>query len=308
MRASAPDTDAAYALQREPVTEAERLRIVYHIITRPQNEGGAGVSPGKWKHVAAVFPLHDQAFNKAWIHRWSKKYMIDQASIDEIRDKFGEDVAFYFAFLRSYFRWLVLPSVFGFASWLLLGRFSVVYTLAVGLWSVVFLEYWKQREVDLAVQWGVRGVSAIQHQRPEFRWEFEAEDPVTGEPRKVYPLARRLQTQLLQVPFALACIVALGGLVVVCNSLEIFINEVYDGPFKQYLAFLPTVLLVVFTPTFSAVLMRAATALTDRENYETTQGAPHPFPPPPPPPQLKLTGCPQPTKPPWYRSSLSSTS
>ena len=166
-----------------------------------------------------------------------------------------------------------LSSAFGFACWLLLGQFSFLYALAIGLWSVVFLEYWKQRQVDLAVQWRVRGVSAIQHQRPEFRWDFEAEDPVTGEPRKVYPLARRLRTQLLQIPFALACVLALGGLVVVCNSLEIFINQVYDGPFKHYLALLPTMLLVVFTPTFSALLMAIATALTDMENYETTDGA-----------------------------------
>ncbi|KAJ6444621.1 plasma membrane channel protein [Purpureocillium lavendulum] len=274
VRTSGPESDVSRSLREEPVTEAERLRIVYQIITRPANEGGAGVTEsaksGPSKHVAAVFPLHDQAFNKAWIQKWSKKYTIDQADIDEIRDKFGEDVAFYFAFLRSYFRWLIFPSAFGFACWLLLGQFSYVYTLGIGLWSVVFLEYWKQKEVDLAVQWGVRGVSAIQQHRPEFKWDFEAEDAVTGEPKRVYPQTKRLQTQLLQIPFALACVVALGGLVVICNSLEIFINEVYDGPFKQYLGFLPTILLVVFTPTFSAVLMGAANVLTDKENYETT--------------------------------------
>lgn len=118
---------------------------------------------------------------------------------------------------------------------MLLGQFSILYALLSCLWSVVFFEYWKQREVDLAVTWGTRGVSKIQHQRPEFKWEFEAEDPVTGEPVKVYSPYKRFQTQLLQVPFALACILVLGSLVVTCNSLEIFINEVYNGPFKQYL-------------------------------------------------------------------------
>ncbi|ODA76357.1 hypothetical protein RJ55_08203 [Drechmeria coniospora] len=271
VRTSGPEVDISRSLQEEPVTEAERLRLVHQLISRPLNEGGAGVSEtsDKWKHVAAIFPLRDQPFNKAWIQKWSKKYLLDQEDIDEIRNKFGENVAFYFAFLRSYFFFLVVPSALGLTAWLLLGQFSFLYTLGCGLWSVVFFEYWKQKEVDLAVQWGVRGVSSIQQPRPEFKWEFEVEDAVTGEPRKVYPHTKRLRIQLLQIPFASACVLALGGLVVICNSLEIFINEVYTGPFKQYLAFLPTILLVVFTPTFSAVLTKAANALTDKENYET---------------------------------------
>ncbi|KJZ79147.1 hypothetical protein HIM_01298 [Hirsutella minnesotensis 3608] len=271
VRISGPETDASRAFKDEPVTEAERLRLVYQIITQPVNEGGAGVAEtsGGSKYVASVFPLHDQAFNTAWIQKWSKKYVLEQADIDDIRNKFGEKVAFYFAFLRSYSRYLIFPSALGAAAWLLLGQFSYFYALGCGLWSVVFFEYWKQKEIDLAVQWGVRRVSSIQHPRPEFKWEYEAEDVVTGEPKKIYPFSKRFQTQLLQIPFAFACILVLGGLVVLCNSLEIFINEVYEGPFKQYLGFLPTVLLVVFTPTFSSVLMGAASKLTDMENYET---------------------------------------
>lgn len=161
--------------------------------------------------------------------------MVEEEDVDEIRNKFGEDVAFYFAFLRDYFRFLVVPSALGFACWLLLGQFSYFYALGTGLWSVVFFEYWKKKEVDLAVQWGVRGVSSIQQTRPEFKWDHEEEDPVTGEPVKVYPPLERVKTQLLQIPFALVCIVVLGALIVTCNSLEIFINEVYNGPFKQYL-------------------------------------------------------------------------
>ncbi|KAK5998633.1 hypothetical protein PT974_01014 [Cladobotryum mycophilum] len=257
VRTTAPGDNVAQALDEEPVTEAERLRLVYQMITKTQNDGGAGITPGQgqWKYVDSVFPLHNHAFNKAWLQKWSKKYMLDQEDLDAIRDKFGENVAFYFAFLRDYFRFLVFPSAAGFAAWMLMGQFSPLYAIASCLWSAVFFEYWKQKEVDLAVSWGVRGVSNIQHPRPEFRWEFEAEDAATGEPVKI--------------PFAFACVLVLGGVVVTCNSLEIFINEVYVGPGKQYLTFLPTVLLSVLTPAFSTLLMNAAKFLTDRENYET---------------------------------------
>ncbi|KAL6896524.1 calcium-activated chloride channel domain-containing protein [Trichoderma evansii] len=271
IRISGPGSDVSQAIRDEPVTEAERLRLIYLLITKSRNEGGAGISQGQgqWKYVESIFPLHNNAFNKEWLHKWSQKYILDQSDLDDIRDKFGEDVAFYFAFLKDYFRFQIFPAAVGFSAWLILGQFSYFYAICSCLWSVVFFEYWKRKEADLAISWGVRGVSKIQHQRPEFQWDFEAADLVTGEPVKVYPFTKRLQTQLLQIPFALACVVILGGLVAIVNSLEIFINEVYGGPGKSYLGFLPSILLAVLTPTFSTILMTAAKRLTDKENYDT---------------------------------------
>ncbi|KAJ6783444.1 hypothetical protein PWT90_01691 [Aphanocladium album] len=271
VRSASPDHDVAKTLENEPVTEAERLRLVYLMMTKPENEGGAGITEnaGKWKHVDAIFPLQNLAFNKSWISNWGGKYLLEEKDIHDIRATFGENITMYFVFLRSYLRFLVIPSAIGFSAWLCLGQFSMIYAVATCLWSVVFFEYWKKKEVDLAVQWGVRHVSGIQQPRPEFQWEFEQEDPVTGEALRVYPPMKRLQTQILQVPFALACVVALGSLSLTAISLEIFINEVYSGPGKQYLAFVPTVILVVCTPIISTGLMTAAKALTDRENYAT---------------------------------------
>ncbi|KXX80252.1 Anoctamin-10 [Madurella mycetomatis] len=251
------DLDEYYA-HAEPVTEAERLRLAYLLITKPRNEGGAGITPriGQWRFVKSVFPLHDRAFNRRWIKQWSTKYYLDDGDINLIRDRFGERVAFYFAFLQSYFAFLLFPAAFGFAAWLVLGQFSWFYAAVNCLWSVVFFEHWKMKEVDLAVQWG-------------FKFERESVDPVTGEIVKVYSPYKRLARQLLQVPFAAACVVVLGGLIVSCFAIEIFITEVYNGPFKQYLTFLPTILLTVFMPTFTALLTNLAERLTEMENYET---------------------------------------
>ena len=239
IRSAEAGKDVASSLRAEAVSEAERLRLLYLMITKPRNDGGAGITigsrSGPWKFVDSIFPLHNHQFNKVWIKKWSTKYLLEQADLDEIRDRFGENVAFYFAFTQAYFRFLVFPAAFGFAAWLLLGQFSFLYALMTGLWSVVFFEYWKQKEVDLAVQWGVRGVSTIQQPRPEFEFDHEKEDAVTGEPVRIYSPWKRLQTQLLQIPFAVACTVVLGGFIVMCNSLEIFINEVYTGPGKSFL-------------------------------------------------------------------------
>ncbi|KAK3487798.1 calcium-activated chloride channel-domain-containing protein [Neurospora hispaniola] len=271
VRTSAPNQDLSKYLEEEPVSEAERLRLTYLLITKSKNEGGAGITAkvGKWKYVDSIFPLHDHDFNRRWIKAWSSKYFLDEEDLNRIRDKFGERVAFYFAFLQSYFAFLLFPAAFGFAAWLILGKFSWFYAVVNALWSVVFFEHWKTKEVDLAVRWGVRGVSRIQHPRPQFQFEREAQDPVTGEIVRVYSPFKRLARQLLQIPFALACVVVLGGLIVSCFSIEVFITEIYTGPFKQYLTFLPTVLLTIFMPTFSGLLTHLAEKLTKAENYET---------------------------------------
>jgi len=46
------------------LTEAERLRLVYEIITSPANEGGANISADVDKYVESIFPLHNDELNK----------------------------------------------------------------------------------------------------------------------------------------------------------------------------------------------------------------------------------------------------
>ncbi|KAG4412738.1 hypothetical protein IFR04_014135 [Cadophora malorum] len=271
VRTAAPEKEMQKAIDDEPITEAERLRITYLLITKSKNDGGAGITPkeGEWKGVESVFALHDHTFNKAWIKDISSKYFLNAQDLVAIKDKFGERIAFYFSFLQSYFLFLTFPAGFGAFSWLVLGQFSPVYAIINGLWCIVFVEYWKKQETDLAVQWGVRGVSKIQRKRPAFQHENIMTDPITGEDVKIYSPAKRLARQLLQVPFAIGASLALGSLIATCFGIEIFISEVYDGPFKTYLVFLPTVILTTVMPTLSALLTGFASKLTDIENYET---------------------------------------
>lgn len=237
VRSQAPGKEVQKALEQEPVTQAERLRLVYLMITKPKDESGAGIIPktGEWKDVESIFPLHDHQFNKDWLKIWSTKYFLNVDDITKIRDKLGEKVAFYFAFLQSYLMFLIFPAAFGFSCWVLLGQYSFIYGIVNCLWCVVFVEYWKKQEKDLAIGWGVRGVSKIQHKRPQFKHEREIKDPVTGEQIKIYSPIKRLARQLLQIPFAILATLLLGTLIATCFGIEIFISEVYDGPFKTYL-------------------------------------------------------------------------
>ena len=137
--------------------------------------------------------------------------------------------------MQSYFAFLIFPAAFGFSCWVLLGHFSMIYAIVNSLWAVVFVEYWKHQEADLAIRWGVKGVGAIQDKRKEFKHEKEMKDPITGETVQIFPATKRIARQLLQIPFAILASVALGTLIATCFGIEIFISEVYDGPLKSVL-------------------------------------------------------------------------
>jgi len=92
VRPAAPDRETQRSLDKEPLTEAERLRIVYSLLTLPPSEGGAGITPGKgeWSFVEGIFSLHDHEFNKEWMKRWSTTWTVGPEELGNIRDMFGE--------------------------------------------------------------------------------------------------------------------------------------------------------------------------------------------------------------------------
>lgn len=99
----------------------------------------------------------------------------------------------------------------------------------------MFVEYWKHQEYDLAVRWGVKGVSAIETKRHSFVHEKEKTDPVTGEKVQIFPAPKRFQRQLLQIPFGIAAVLVLGALIGTSFGIEIFMTEIYNGPMKSIL-------------------------------------------------------------------------
>jgi anoctamin-10 len=96
VRAAEPKKETQESLEAEPLYTAERLRIIYQLITHAPEEGGAGITPkhGEWKNVESIFALHDHDFNKQWIKKWSTSYLLKPEDLDAIRDQLGEKVRF----------------------------------------------------------------------------------------------------------------------------------------------------------------------------------------------------------------------
>ena len=92
--------------------------------------------------------------------------------------------------------------------------------------------------MDLSCRWQTKGLSVVQTTRREFKPEKQVRDEGTGEMRGIFPATKRMQLQLLQIPFAILAAIALGVIIATCFAIEIFISELYNGPFKSYLVWL----------------------------------------------------------------------
>ncbi|KAK9450295.1 calcium-activated chloride channel-domain-containing protein [Limtongia smithiae] len=253
----------------DSLTVAERLRLVFDRLTLPVEAHGLGITPGEgdWVFIESIFALHDPDFDVAWIKRWSRKWLLDNDELEILRNTFGEKIAFYFAFLQFYFRWLAVPAVIGVVAVYIAPPFAGWYAIVSGLWCLSFVEAWKHRENELAVQWGVKGISGLANARAKFKGESERENPITKAMEPYYPSWKRVVKQLGAIPTSLVAGVLLMLLQVIAFALEIFLSEIYDGPLKQYLVFVPTVLLATLVPTLSAIYNIIVTASTDWENH-----------------------------------------
>lgn len=88
----------------------------------------------------------------------------------------------------------------------------------------------------MAVRWGVRGFTQlVEQRRAAYVTEGEKIDPITGERRGWFPLWKRVLRGTLQIPFGFAAGMILAAVLTLIFAVEVFMAEVYNGPFKQFL-------------------------------------------------------------------------
>src|SRR5690606_38319158 len=102
--------------------------------------------------------------------------------------------------------------------------FSVLYGIFVLIWSVVFTEYWKRREQELASLWGVKNVSKTETKRVEFKGERIVIDPVTGENVPYFPQWKRWTRRVVGVPIILSGAIVLAAVISCVFCIEVFLT------------------------------------------------------------------------------------
>ncbi|KAI4603921.1 hypothetical protein KJ359_000042 [Pestalotiopsis sp. 9143b] len=250
--------------------EAESILSVYHLVNWSKEAGGAGVTPefGKWENVKSIFPIHNEQANRRLLKRLSKKLVLNKDDLDEIRNLFGSQVAFYFAYMQTYLVFLAFPAVTGILAWAFLPKYSLIYAILTLLGCTVFLEYWKILQDDLSIRWNVRGVGSLKQNRPNYHYEKVIVDS-SGRTKHYYPKWKSFARQFLQIPFFAFCLVTLGVIITMVFALEVLVSEAYEGPYKTYLEYVPTLFLAAGLPYMNSFLEDAASRLAELENHRT---------------------------------------
>jgi hypothetical protein len=184
-----------------------------------------------------VYALHHREkvehLNKNWLEKWS--IMPWNQPFREIRNYFGEKIAFYFVFVGHYCLWLLIPVIIGvpvqFGVWgVLLQRsnnddhddanlnspysnyFTPIFSFFIALWAVFMLEFWKRKEKTVAIEWGTVGCEEDEPDRPTFKGRHVKSFIDGHDGYQYFPSKRRVVSvtiAYLIISFCMLCVFAI---------------------------------------------------------------------------------------------------
>ncbi|KAI8618421.1 calcium-activated chloride channel-domain-containing protein [Chytriomyces sp. MP71] len=225
---------------------------------------------------------------RSWLYfQWArlevaKSKLMPLQPMKEIRNYFGEYVAFYFAWLGFYTVWLLGPAVVGLAVFIysLVNAFTnnstayfdnaltIPFALFMSVWGTLFLRFWSRRAAALRTVWDLREVSHTESQRPEYYGTKLRKDPVTGKVVPYMPSWQKLRLRL-----ATYTTVFLAILLMIAFEFLIIISHAKFKNSSMYVSttvssVLSLVNIIVLTPGFLAL----ALFLNRKENHKTQLG------------------------------------
>lgn len=235
------------------------------------------------KIVCNYYPNHEPERVKWFQSNWILSVPWKDAPIDEIRNYFGEEIAFYFAWLSHFTMWLVAPGILGVcvAFFLASRRIEEMNRSIVGpifgvllmIYMTCYLEFWKRRSATLAFKWGVIDFDKREPERPEYEAKETDFNIFTQETFHYYPKEERLKKQLIGLPAVLLTI-AIACTVMVIILMWKFVQgllgpDQQSDPFGQWKIVVPSLCNTVAILVFSKIHRILATFLNDWENYQT---------------------------------------
>lgn len=249
--------------------------------------------------LESVTPVHAVAEREALLrHCWDPRTSVP---VDEIRNYYGEEVAFYFCWLEFFQRWLRVPAVVGLAIYAhrtYTGAtvrdcsLTPFFGVFVFVWASLFTRSWDQLECRKAHAWGTFAATDTAKSyyplRPGFHGELRV-SPVTGLLERYYsPNKRRAQYAVSAAVTGLMILCAFCYMVVSLN-LQGYIQPDDDEFHPFHLPFfaqlseegqmfdkddtirgmIPTVLHSIVISFLNGKYREIATVLTEWENHET---------------------------------------
>jgi hypothetical protein len=261
-----------------------RGAMIEYFLRERRNEGGCALAEYKKSGlIVNYFPIHE-ADRVTWFQsNWVLSMPWHEAPIDEIRNYFGEKIAFYFAWLTHFTNWLVAPGFVGvlLAFYLVSRKVEEVNRSVIGpvfgiflmIYMTVYLEFWKRRSATLAFQWGVSDYDKREPDRPEYVAMVADFNFFTQEKTMYYPKNERLKKQLIGIPavlFTIAAACTVMVLILMWKYVQFWLGpSAQKEPYADWKLFVPSLCNTIAIMIFSKIHRFMATTLNDWENYQT---------------------------------------
>ncbi|KAK3237448.1 hypothetical protein CYMTET_52480 [Cymbomonas tetramitiformis] len=131
--------------------------------------------------------------NYAPLHTDSKKKTVFPKfqlipNTQAVRNYYGEEVAFYFAWMNHFTLWLVFPAVVGLAYYLYTQKTEIsvdnnpyvpFFSFGMVIWATLFNKFWRRESNRWAQKWGTLNEEDVDEIRPEFTGTMR-KSPITG--------------------------------------------------------------------------------------------------------------------------------
>jgi hypothetical protein len=241
-------------VQRFPLHMLTRLEDLKNSWVFFWREEQPGEIPQPWSPFSAPLSVTSNRLYQSLAYCWTG--LLNQP-LDQIAEYYGESVAFYFAWVAFFSRWLFLPSVLGLivfavqiSSQNMDHWICIPYGIFLVVWCSLMLVFWRQKQSALAYRWGVLGFEMEETERPQFKGK-SVYDPATQEMRKVYPPQQRLGKYLVAAPVMLL----LTGVMLLVMTVVLFSQEKIsqDYALGRPLGYMPSFEILYQSPSSSAL-------------------------------------------------------
>lgn len=263
----ANSTDQLFNVKPNPTTDdkisvAERLRLINLKLSLPEKKGGCGLKTGV-HGIKAMFPCkHIKKLDLEYKSNWSSLGKVFKKSVrdDDVKllnETCGVAYSLYYKFVQAYIASLGSLGLVGIIAWYFLGNLSIWYAIAnlfIGFTTYLCI-YASERKSSS--DWGLQNIDKA--------------EVVKIDDENIDPYWKVLLRQIMFIPVIIGGGSLLFTAQFACFLLEIFIGEIYQGPFKGILALLPTILVCLAVPIGTAIFTFIATKYIGFENNSTFQ-------------------------------------
>jgi len=259
------------------------------------------------EYIDILSPLH--------IPHIAKKILKDAYSLSKppplqaMRDYYGEQVAFYWAWMDFMTKWFAVPGLVGFIVYVLRTiRGDTIDTcdltpfvgLFVFCWAVLCTRYWERREYELSYRWGTIAGESVIGKRNGFRGKMRR-SPVTGLKERYYPKSKRIAKCILSGIITLILLVGVSVVMIISLNVQGYVTSADNKHWEDiwgytkhplylpYFAkmadegaifdanciwkcFLPVILRALVVNIINQQYSKLARTLTEWENHETIAG------------------------------------